>query len=89
MFIHREVRDAAARPEERLLRIPVAPILLHRVRRGLFREAVLQLDGDDRQAVQEQGEVERVSFVLPAVSKLPGDGEPVGAVALLRLRVFR
>jgi len=52
-----------------------------------FREAVLQLEGEDRQAVDEQADVERPLRVVTAVAKLADDGEAVLLEALLRLRV--
>ncbi len=43
-----EVNDAAAKCEERLAWIAVAPVLLYRVRNGLFGKAVLELERGDR-----------------------------------------
>ena len=43
----------------------------------LLGEAVLQLEGEDRQAVDEEPQVERELGLVAAVAELPGDGEAV------------
>ena len=53
VIVHREVRDAAAELEELLARVAVALVLLNGVFDRLLGEAVLQLEGRDRQAVDE------------------------------------
>ena len=63
----------------RLARIAVALVLLDRVLDGLLGQAVLQLEGGDRQAVDEQPEVERERRFVPAVAQLAGDREAVRA----------
>ena len=81
-----EVDDAAAELEEQLARVAVALVLLDRVLDRLLGEAVLQLEGGDRQAVDEQAEVERELRLVAAVAELAGDAEAVGRVALDRRR---
>ena len=50
----REVDHAAAELEQPLARVAVALVLLDRVLDGLLGQAVLQLEGGDRQAVDEE-----------------------------------
>ena len=77
--IDREVGGAAAMPQKRLLRVAITPILRDGVLDILPRERVLQLRGEDRDAVQEDPEVQTL-LVLRAVVKLPHDREEVGRV---------
>ena len=86
-FVHGEVGDAAARLEQLLARVAVALVLLDGVVDRLLGEAVLQLEGEDRQAVDEQPDVEGALGLVAAVAQLAGDGEAVLPEALLRLRV--
>ena len=79
MVVDGEVDDAAAELEQQLARVAVALVLLDRVLDRLLGEAVLQLEGGDRQAVDEQAEVERKLRLVAAVAELPGDAEAVGA----------
>ena len=72
--VHREMREAAAIGEERLARIPVGLVLVDRVLDVLAVERVLELGGEDRDAVQEQHEVEAL-LVLRAVAELAHHGE--------------
>ena len=50
---------------------------------GLLREAVLELEGEDGQPVDEEPDVQRALSVVPAVAKLAGDAELVLAEAPL------
>ena len=84
-----EVHDAAAELEELLARVAVALVLLDGVLDRLLGQAVLQLEGGDRQAVDEQAEVERELRLVAAVAELAGDAEAVRGVALRGLRVAR
>ena len=82
-----EVGDAAAKLEQLLARIAVLPVLLDRVVHRLLGEVVLQLEGDDRQAVDEERDVERPLRLVAAVAKLPDDGEAVPPEAVPSLLV--
>ena len=82
VVVHGEVHDAAAELEEQLARVAVALVLLDGVLDRLLGQAVLQLEGGDRQAVDEQAEVERELRLVAAVAELAGDAEAVRRVAL-------
>ena len=73
------MHDAAAELEQQLPRIAVALVLLDGVLDRLLGQAVLQLERGDRQAVDEQAEVERELRLVAAVAQLPGDAEAVRA----------
>ena len=89
LVVHGEVDHAAAELEEQLAWVAVALVLLDGILDRLLGQAVLQLEGGDRQAVDEQPEVERQLRLVAAVAELPGDAEAVGCVALLRGDVAR
>ena len=74
-----EVSHAAAQLEQLLAWVPVPLVLLLGIARRLLGQAVLQLEGEDRQAVDEQADVERPLGVVAAVAELPDDGETVCA----------
>ena len=59
--------------------IAVALVLLDGVLGRLLGEVVLELEGGDRQAVDEEPEVERELGLVAAVAELAGDAEAVGA----------
>ena len=80
VVVHGEVHHAAAELEELLARVAVALVLLDGVLDRLFGEAVLQLKGGDRQAVDEEAQVEGELRLVAAVAKLAGDAETVGRV---------
>ena len=84
--VHGEVREAAAVGEERLARVAVGLVLADRVLDVLAVERVLELGGEDRDAVQEQHQVEAL-LVLRAVADLAHDGEQVRRVQPPRLLV--
>ena len=84
VIVHGEVHHAAAELEELLARVAVALVLLDGVLDRLLGQAVLQLEGGDRQAVDEEAEVERELRLVAAVAELAGDAEAVGGVARLR-----
>ena len=86
-LVHREVRDAAPELEQLLARVAILLVLQHRIVRRLLGEAVLQLERENRQPVDEQPDVERPLRLVPAVTKLPGNREPVLREPLLRLDV--
>ena len=50
---------------------------------GLLREAVLELEGEDGEPVDEEPDVQRALGVVPAVAELAGDAELVLAEAPL------
>ena len=81
VVVHREVRHRAAELEELLAGVAVALVLLHGVLDRLLGEAVLQLERGDRQAIDEQAEVERALGLITAVAELACDREAVLGVA--------
>ena len=84
VIVDGEVDHAAAELEQHLPRVAVALVLLDGVLDRLLGQAVLQLEGGDRQAVDEQREVERQLRLVAAVAELPGDAEAVAREALRR-----
>src|SRR5690606_30191702 len=58
LVVYGEVGEAPAEGEQQLAGVPVPLVLLDGVVGGLLREPVLQLEGADRQPVDEEGEVE-------------------------------
>ena len=86
-LVHREVRDAAPELEQLLARVAILLVLQHRVVRRLLGETVLQLEREHRQPVDEQPDVQRPLRLVPAIAKLPGDGEAVLLEPFLRRRV--
>ena len=89
VVVHREVHHAAAELEQLLARVAVALVLLDRVLDRLLGQAVLQLEGGDGQAVDEEAQVERELRLVAAVAQLAGDAEAVRGVALRGLGVAR
>ena len=77
--VHGEVDDAAAELEQQLPRVAVALVLLDGVLDGLLGQAVLQLERGDRQAVDEQAQVEGELRLVAAVAQLARDAEAVAA----------
>ena len=65
----------------------VAQVLLDGVGDRLPGQAVLEIEGGDRKAVDEQAQVERAPGLVTAVAELPRDAEAVGAVLPGGLRV--
>ena len=84
LVVHREVHHAPAELKEQLLGFPVALVLLHRIIHGLFGQAVLELEGGHRQAVDEQAQVQGQLGLVLAVAQLPGDAEDIGRIAFRR-----
>jgi hypothetical protein len=78
-----EVGDHAAR-EDQFGGVPVGAVLLLGVLHALAGEGVLQLGGGERDAVEEEGEVEAVALVclLRRVLQLPDDSEAVRPVVV-------
>ena len=71
VVVHREVRSAAAELEELLAGGTVTLVLFHGVLDRLLSEAVFQLERGDRQAIDEQAEVERTLGLITTVAELP------------------
>src|SRR5205807_2238394 len=74
VWVHGEVGQAPAEGEQGLLRIAVEAILPDGIRHVLSGQWVLQLGGEDRQAVQEEHQVQAL-LVLLAVLELADDRE--------------
>ena len=84
MVVHGEVGDAAAELEELLARVAVPLVLPDGVFDCLLGQAVLELECGDRQAVDEEAQVERELRFVAAVPELPGDREAVLGVSAWR-----
>ena len=89
MVVDREVGQAAAQPEQRLVGIAVPLVLFDRVGDRLLCQTVLQFEGGDRQPVDEEAEVERELGVVAAVMELPRHAEAVLTVEPLGCGVVR
>jgi hypothetical protein len=68
VVVHGEVHHAAPELEELLAGLAIALVLLNGVPDGLLRQAVLELEGGYRQAVDEQAKVEREQRLVAAVA---------------------
>ena len=77
VVVDREMGHAPAELEQLLARIAIALVLFDGVVDGLLRQAVLEFECQNWQAVDEQHDIERPLGLVPAVAQLPGDGEPV------------
>ena len=77
LVVDGEVDDAAAELKQALARVAVALVLLHSIVDGLLGEVVLELEGGDGQAVDEQAHVERELRLIAAVAQLSRDAEAV------------
>ena len=77
VLVDREVRHAAPQPEERLALTAVPPVLPHGVADRLLGQAVLELESEDGEAVDEESDVQRALGLVPAVAKLARDRETV------------
>ncbi len=76
-FVHGKVGHAAAELEELLARVAVLLVLPDRVVHRLLGEAVFQLEGEYRQAVDEQDHVQGKLGLVAAIAELTADGEAV------------
>src|SRR2546426_11710739 len=83
VWVHGEVGQAPAEGEQRLLGITVEAILPDGVLYSLSGQRVLQLGGEDRQAVQEEHQVQAF-LVLLAVLELTNDREEVRLIEFLQ-----
>ena len=88
VLVHREVGHAAAELEELLARVAVPLVLLHGIAHRLLGEAVLELEGEDGKAVDEESDVECALGIVLAVVELTGDGEAILLEAPLGLLVL-
>ena len=85
--VDREVHERAPLElEDRLAGIAVTPVLAHRVVDRLPGQRVFELRCDDGNAVQAQGDVERL-FRSGREVELPRNAEPVGGVTDFEIRV--
>lgn len=80
--VYSEVHHAALEGKQLLMRVAVILILLHSVIHVLFGELVLQLEGHDRQTVDENAQIQRQSTSVNRVAQLPGDTEDVFLIHL-------
>jgi hypothetical protein len=87
--VHGEVRHTTPECEQRLAGVAVALVLRLGVGGGLFGEAVLELEGEDGQAVDEDYEIERALPLVAAVGKLAGHAEAIAREELDGRRVAR
>lgn len=76
------MRQTAAEGEEWVLGVAIETVLTDGILHGLPRKGVLEFGGEERQAVQEEDEIETL-LVLGTVVQLTHDGEEVGGVELL------
>ena len=81
------MHHAAAKLKKLLARVAVAAVLLHRVLDGLLGEAVFQLEGGDRQAVDKQAQIERAACFVVTVGELARDRKTILGVQRLCLGV--
>ena len=86
-LVQREVGRAAAERKQLLARVAVPHILLDRVVHRLLGQAVLEFKSKDRQAVDEQPNIQRPLGFVAAVAQLAGDAEAVLLEAFLSLVV--
>ena len=77
VLVDRKVGHAPPEFEEPLAGITVLAVLTDRVVHRLFREAVLQLEREDRQTIDEKRDVQRALGLVAAVAQLPSYGEAV------------
>ncbi len=87
--VHRQMHHATLKLEQLFSRVAVAPVLLDGVFYRLFGQAVLQFEGGNRQAVDEQAQVQRPPCFVQAVAQLPRDTEAIGRKQACRLVVVR
>ena len=87
LVIHREVCDAATELEEAFAGVTVALVLLNRIGNGLLGQVVLQLEGRDWEAVDEQRHVQGQLRFISAVFQLARHAESVAGKPLGRLLI--
>jgi hypothetical protein len=89
LFIHGEVHQAAGEGEQGLAGIAILFVLLNGVTDVLTGEVVLELKRGQRQAVDEQGQIEDAAALVAAVGELAGEaeavlGEPLSGAGIAR-----
>jgi hypothetical protein len=84
--VNGKVRQAATKLKQRLARIAVVPVLAYSFLDILPLEGILQLNGEDGQAIEEQAQVEG-QFVIGLILELAHHTEDVGFIKLLQFRV--
>ena len=89
VVVHREVDEATAKLKELLAGVSVALVLLDGVIHRLLGQAVLQLEGGDGQAVDEQAQVQGKLGLVQAVAELSRHAEAVLPVPRFGLLVTR
>lgn len=82
VIIDGEMNDTAPELEELFARVTVAFVLFDGIGDGLLGEAVFELKGGNRQAVDEETQVESELGFIAAVAQLAGDGKAVGGETL-------
>ena len=87
VLVHGEVGHAPPEFEELLAWVAVSLVLLDGVAHCLLGKGVLELEGEDGEAVDEEPDVEGPLALVAAVAKLPRYREAVLLEALLRLLV--
>ena len=81
-IIHCHMRHAAPRLEQQLLRVARVLVLDNGIGHRLLGQRILQLEGQHRQAVDEDHQVQLIAQIV-AVAHLPGDAEDVLAEGIL------
>ena len=89
LVVHREMRHATPESKEHFTWVTVSLVLLDGIRDALFGEEVFQLEGYDRQTIEEEAKVEREVGLVPAVTKLSRDRETILIVEDAGLLVAR
>jgi hypothetical protein len=80
---------ATAGAENKLSGVAVGLVLHLGMGGGLAGQAVLQLEGGERHAIDEQAQVERAPRGIERIAELSRDGEAIGGEAIGRRRVAR
>src|SRR2546430_9625247 len=65
LWINREMGQAAPKGKERFARIAIRAVLLNSILHVLSRERVLEFGGEDRQAIEEEHEIQALVVFLP------------------------
>ena len=67
LWINCEMSQAAPKGEERFARITIRAVLLNSILDVLSRERVLEFGGEDRQAIEEEHEIQALIVSLTVV----------------------